>query len=346
MKKEKSCERSMFRSRFFLKIPILCSVALALLVIHHPSLCLAKDVYPAEKISWLIPYKAGGGFDLLARGLSPYLTKYLREASPGAKGGVLILRNEPAAGGQKAYNMVYNARKDGYTLSAFDIAFATETLLEKLDFDIDKFTFLIRAMSTTRLIVTQKTGFANWDEMLKSAKTKELKWGTGAFLKSTQIDSIIVTERAGIPTRFIPWGGGTAECMNALIRGDIQVALVSEDSVKGLLDAGEIKVLAAIAEKSKYPGAPSIKDLGFPDLIEKVGAHRFVVAPPALPNEIKNILVAAFKKAMNDQDFQTWAKKIDIPMNPLFGDEAEREGQRMIRYYQQDVKPIVLKYAK
>lgn len=242
-----------------MKMAILCGVALALLLIHHPSLCLAKDVYPAEKISWLIPYKAGGGFDLLARGLSPYLTKYLREVSPGAKGGDVILRNEPAAGGQKAYDLVFNARKDGYTVGAFDIAFATETLLEKVDFDISQFTFLIRAMSTTRIIVTQKTGFKNWDEMVKSAKTKELKWGTGAYLKSTQIDSIIVTERVGIPVRFIPWGGGTAECMNALIRGDIQVALVSDDSVKGLLDAGEIKVLAVIAEKSKYPGVPSSK---------------------------------------------------------------------------------------
>ncbi len=325
---------------------ILCSVAFALLLIYHPLLCAAKDVYPAGKISWLIPYKAGGGFDLLARGLSPYLTKHLREISPGAKGGEVVLRNEPAAGGQKAYNTVFNARKDGYTIGAFDIAFATETLLEKVDFDISQFTFLSRAMSTTRIIVTQKNGFANWDEMVKSSKTKELKWGTGAYLKSTQIDSIIVTERAGVPTRFIPWGGGTAECMNALIRGDIQVALVSEDSVKGLLDAGEIRVIAVISEKSRYPGVPCSKDLGYPDLHEKLGAHRFVMAPPALPGEIRNLLVTAFKRAMNDKDFQAWTKKMDFPLTPLFGDEAEKEALRMIRYYQQDVKPIVLRYAK
>lgn len=347
MKREKDCVGGMFNRRDFLEISGLCGLALALILFtNHIPPCFAKDVYPAEKISWIVPYKAGGGFDLMARGISPYLTKYLREVSPGAKGGDLIIKNEPAAGGHKAYSMLYNAKRDGYTISGFDIAFATETLLEKLEFDIEKFTFLLRAMSTIRIIVTNKTGFANWDEMLKSSKTKELKWGTGAYLKSTQIDSIIVTERVGIPTRFIPWGGGTAECMNALIRGDIQVALVSEDSVKGLLDAGEIRVLIVVAEKSKYPGVPSIKDLGYPDLPEKLGAHRFVIAPPALPDEIRNILVTAFKKAMNDQEFLAWAKKTDIPMNPLFGDDAEREAQKMIKYYQQDVKPIVMKYAK
>jgi tripartite-type tricarboxylate transporter receptor subunit TctC len=70
------------------------------------------------------------------------------------------------------------------------------------------------------------------------------------------------------------------------------------------------------------------------------------MAPPALPGEIRNILVKAFKRAMDDREFQTWAKKIDLSLTPLFGDEAEKEALRRIRYYQQDVKPIVLKYAK
>ena len=309
------------------------------------SQALAGEVYPAEKIKWLIPYKPGGGFDLLARGVSPYVTQYLGEASRGVKGGGIILKNEPAAQGQKAYSMVYNAPPDGYTIGGFDVGFVTETLLGKLDFDLNKFTYLLRAMSTTRLIVTRRNGFANWDEMIKFAKARELKWGTGSYMKSTQIESIIVTERAGITARFIPWGG-TAECMNALMRGDVQASLVSEDSVKGLLDSGEIRVLTVLASASKYPGVPAIKELGYPDLIEKMGAHRFVIAPPNLPKAIKNALISSFRKAINNQDFKTWAKNIDIPLNPLYGDEAESEAKRIFKYYQNDVKPIVLKYAK
>ncbi len=327
--------------RNFLKNVTLGSIAVHSFLKGAP--VFAKDIYPAEKITWISPYKVGGGFDLMVRGISPYLTKYLREVSPGAKGGDVQVKTETRAGGEKAYSTVYNAKTEGYTIGAFDMAFAADTLMSKLDFDLTKFTYLVRVMTTTRVLVTNKKGFADWAEMVKAARTKELKWGVGAIGRGLTIDSIIVKEAVGIPARFIPWGG-TAECMNALLRGDVQVALVSEDSVKALLSAGEIKPLTQFTEKSEYPGMPSIKDLGYPDLVERVGTQRFVIAPPGLKKEQAEALLAAFRKALNDKEFQAWTKKMDIPLNPLYGEEAERLAKKMFVYYQQDLKPILMKY--
>ncbi len=304
----------------------------------------AKEIYPSERIAWISPYKVGGGFDLMVRGISPYLTKYLREVSPGAKGGDIIVKDETRAGGQKAYSMVYAAKPDGHMIGAFDMAFAADTLMSKLDFDLNRFTYLIRVMTTTRILVTNKNGFANWGEMVKFAKAKELKWGVGAIGRGLTIDSIIVKEAAGIAARFIPWGG-TAECMNALLRGDVHVALVSEDSVKALLSSGEIKLLTMFTEISEYPGIPSIKDLGYPDLVEKLGTHRFIIAPPMLNKEAADTLIAAFKKALNDKEFQAWTKKMDIPLNPLYGDDADKLAKKMLVYYQRDLKPLLMKYV-
>lgn len=304
-----------------------------------------KDIYPPGKINWLVPYKAGGGFDLVARGIAPYLSQYLQEGAPGSQIGI-VMRNEPASGGRKAYSVIYNAKPDGHTIGAFDIGFISETFTEDVGFDISKFTFLARAMKTDRIIVTSKNGFANWDEMVKAAKIRPLKWGTGAFLQSTQLDSIVLTERMGIPARFIPWAGGTSESMNALMRGDIQVALVSDDSVKGLLDAGEIKPLLAISDKSKYPGVPSIKELGHPDLAEKLGTQRFVIAPPGLPGNIKNAFISAYKKVMNDQRYLSYAKKLDLDLKPLYDEEAYKAFKTVNGYYQNDLKPLYVKYSK
>ena len=348
MKERKYNEVGVSSSWQAMKFFGLCGMLLVfVLFLCHVSPCLAKekDIYPAQKINWLVPYKAGGGFDLVARGIAPYLSQYLQEGSPGAKGGI-VMRNEPASGGRKAYSVVYNAKPDGYTIGAFDIGFIAETFLNDVGFDISKFTFMVRAMKTDRLIVTNKNGFANWEEMIKASKIKPLKWGTGAFLQSMQLDSTVLTERMGIPVRFIPWGGGTSESMNALMRGDVQVAMVSDDSVKGLLDAGEIKPLAVISEKSKYPGVPSIKDLGHPDLAEKLGTQRFVIAPPGLPNNIKNAFISAFKKAMNDQRFLSYAKKLDLDFKPLYGEEADKAFKIVNGYYQNDLKPLYIKYSK
>ncbi len=321
-------------------------VLVLFLVLAPPCLAKEKDIYPSGKITWLIPYKAGGGFDLVARGLAPYLSQYLQEGAPGAKGGGLVMKNEPASGGHKAYSMLSHAKPDGYTIGAFDIGFISNTFTSDIGFDIAKFTFMVRAMKTDRIIVANKNGLASWDEMVKAAKVRPLKWGTGSFLQSTQLDSIVLTERMGIAARFIPWAGGTAECMNALMRGDIQVALVSEDSVKGLLEAGEIRPLAVIADKSSYPGVPSINDLGHPDLAEKLGTQRFVVGPPGLPNNIKNAFINAYKKVMKNQKYLSYAKKLDLDFNPLYGEEAEKAFKIVNGYYQNDLKPLYIKYSK
>lgn len=190
--------------RGFLKVSVLFGVVLILgLLAGHPSFTHAAEVYPSDKIKWIIPYQPGGGFDLIARGLTPYLTKYLREASPNSRGGEIIIKNEAGASGQKAYSITYGSNPDGYTICSVEIAIAIEALFAKVEFDLDRFTYLVRPMVTTRLLVTGKNGFANWDEMVKAAKAKELKWWVGAFGRSTHADSIVVKETVGIPARFI-----------------------------------------------------------------------------------------------------------------------------------------------
>ena len=303
----------------------------------------SKEIYPNEKITWIIANKPGGGIDSMARAVSPYVTKYLREGSPGAKGGYVVIKNEPGASYHKGYNMIYNAKPDGYTIGAMDMSFATETLISKLEFDLDRFTYLLRVMTTQRLLVTNKNGFQSWQEMLKSAKTKELRWGVGGFGRALHIDSIIVKEAVGIPARFIPLGG-TPECMSALLRGDIQVALVSEDSVKALIDAKEIKALAEFSEESDSIGVPSIKELGYGDLASKVGEHRYVIGPPALPKAIRNTLIGAYKKAFGDKEFLAWTKKAGAVLSPLYGNEAESETRRIFKFYLDDLKPLLIKY--
>jgi tripartite-type tricarboxylate transporter receptor subunit TctC len=255
----------------------------------------------------------------------------------------VIFKNEIGGDGLRAYSSIYTSRPDGYTVGTFDIAFAIESLRSQLDFDINRFTYLLRLNTATRILVTRKDGFTSWNEMLKSAHAKELKWGVGVLWRTTHADSIIVKEEIGIPARFIPFGN-TAMTINALIRGDIQVALVSADSVKALTDAGEIRVLTEFSDKRSYPGVPNILDLGYPHIIEKLGVHRFLIAPPAVPVNIKNSLITAFKKAINDKGFQSWAQKNGFVMNPLYGDEAEMLAKKMIKFLQVEMKPIFKKY--
>ncbi len=345
MGKEKDLRKKLVGRRNFLQIFCFLGATLILSLAINPSFSFAKDVYPAAKIKWIIPYKPGGGFDVIARAASPYMTKYLRKNAPNAKGGGIIIRNETGASGQRAYSLTYAAEPDGYTICSMDIGVAVEALFSKTDFDLGRFTYLLRPMTTTRILAAGKAGFANWEEMLKAAKAKELKWGVGSFGRSTHADSIIIKEAVGIPARFIAFGS-TAENVNALMRGDVQVSLFSADSVEPMVSAKEIRPLVHLAEKSAYPGVPSIKDLGYPQLVEKLGGHRFVIAPPGLPKDIQRSLNSAFKMAFNDKEFQAWMHRGNFQLEPVYGDEADHLAKKMIKYYQEDLKQLLNLYLK
>lgn len=327
--------------RDFLKISGLSVGAMTLGSLSGIELGFAKDVYPAGRITYILPHKAGGGHDIYARAISPYLTKYLREASPGAKGGDLVMRNEPAAAGRKGYSLLFNAKPDGYTIGAIDTAPVTDNIMGKQEFDFTTLTFLLLAVSTSKMIVTSKKGFNSWNDALNAQKKEPVKMAVGSYGRANHVSAIVMNERMGTKFKLIPLPG-TAESINAVMRGDTQLTIVSEDTVGPLLEAGELKVLLQFDNKTEYPGAVNVKELGFPDLANSISSHRFIIAPPGLAAEPKRILIAALKKATTDKDFVAWANKFQFPLRNIFGDDARKMFLQFIKYYD-DLAPLLKK---
>ena len=142
----------------------------------------SEDRYPIKNVAWLLPYKPGGGFDISARALAPYLTKNLKLLLPNTRGGGVIIKNEPAAAGEKVISLLYNAPPDGYTIGAFPGAFLVEQFLTKKDYDITKLSYLVRLDVMKRVLVTRKAGPRNWQEVVAASKSGPLKWGVGGLL--------------------------------------------------------------------------------------------------------------------------------------------------------------------
>src|SRR3954464_15083557 len=66
--------------------------------------------YPERPINLLVAYPPGGGTDLVARAIAPYLEKYL---GGGAK---MVIVNRSGAGGEVGMAALANAQPDGYTI--------------------------------------------------------------------------------------------------------------------------------------------------------------------------------------------------------------------------------------
>jgi tripartite-type tricarboxylate transporter receptor subunit TctC len=326
--------------RDFLRVSALSAGALAAgSFVHLPFGYAKEELYPAKRIDFIVPNKAGGGYDIMARAIGPFMSKHLKGLSPGCTGGDIMVKNAET----KGYTLLYNAKPDGYTIGAMDTSPIVDSIMGTTEVDFTKFVFLNLAVSTTKLIVAGKNGFGSWAEVVEAMKKEPVKMAVGFFARANHIAGIVVNEKLGTRFKLIPFRG-TAESMGAVIRGDTQVGIVSQDSAKGLVDSKEVKVLLSFSEGPEYPGVPCVTELGFPaEIVDAVASHRFMIAPPELAAEPKKLLLAATKRSMEDPAFMDWAKKADFPLKRLYGADAEAFFRKFVAYYN-GMAPVLKKY--
>jgi tripartite-type tricarboxylate transporter receptor subunit TctC len=341
MERRKDFRRDLFSRRDFLKISGLSGGALAISSLNNIPLSFAKDVFPSDRVTFIVPQKPGGGYDIYARGISPYISKYLKE-TPGAKGGEVVVKNEAGAAGHKGYAMIFNGKPDGYTIGLIETSIITDNIVDKPEFDFTKLTILAVGYYTTKMIVTSKKGFNSWNEVMSAMEKQPVKMAAGNFGRANHVSCIIMNEKMGTKFKLINFPG-TAECVNAVLRGDVHVAIITEDAAAALVEGGELKVLLRFTEVSDYPGAVSLKELGCPELVDYFMTQRFIAAPPGLAVEPRNILMETIKKATNDKDFAAWAKKVRFNLRNISGGEAQQVFLRFIKFYE-DLTPILKKY--
>lgn len=319
--------------------------AMVILAISIISFCLsgqatAKDIYPAGDINYICHTQTGGAFDIMARGMAPYLTKWLRVVSPGAKGGEIKVKNMTGGNGAKASQYMFSdAKPDGYTIGDFNRGNFYRFVLsgEKLPFDVMKFSWLFSLSSDTRVMITnKKSPITSWESMLAFAKKEPLKWAVSSIGASEHIEAIYLKELAKIPAQFTTWGD-QASVVGAIIRGDAHVTLINYSAVKSLIDAKEVNLLVSFTEKRLDPRVPTIKEKGYPQTLANIGGPggSTNIGPPNIDPEAKRILVAAARMMAADPEFLAFAKTVGVDIDPLFEKDFEGLIESNRKFYEQ-----------
>ncbi len=330
------------KRRDFLRLTVGSGAALAVNGKLLTESLYAKDIYPASRITWISHTQPGSGYDTIPRAMAPYLSKYIKEQAPGAKGGDVTIRNETAAAGRKAYEMIFRAEPNGYTIGGIDLSFITDLVTDKIEFDVTQYTYLARLDSTRKVIVSGKNGLKSWQEAMAAAKTSPLKIAVGQFGRANHVAGILLKEALGFNAKFIATKS-TAENMSMVMRGDTQVGVASEDSIANLISSKEVRVILTYDESTDYPGAVSLPSLGHPKIGSYAAGQRCAIAPPGLPKDITAILINALKKTIDDKEFKAWQKKSNFSLDPVYGDEAAKLVKGYIQYYN-SMEPTLRKY--
>src|SRR4030042_4348234 len=126
----------------------------------------AAPYYEGKKITLIVGYTPGGGYDILARLYAKHLPKHI----PGKP--TVLIENMPGADSIIAANQVYNLSKpNGLTICAFNrgLPFAQLLKTEGVRFDLRKFSW-IGSVSTEAIVLALRTDlpFKSVDDILKA----------------------------------------------------------------------------------------------------------------------------------------------------------------------------------
>jgi tripartite-type tricarboxylate transporter receptor subunit TctC len=287
-----------------------CVIGLSLLLFS--SLANSAD-FPKKPIKIIVCAAAGGGEDTEARGIAPYLEKYL--------GVSVMIENQPGAGGKIAFEKFQKTEPDGYTLITY--TFPKSIIIEymgKTNFRTKDFTPVFIWSRANQLLAVHADTWKTSDEFLKAAKAKTLAGGLSGRGSTTHLAGLVAMDELGIKVNWVPYEGA-AGGLAALAGKHIDFTICLATSAIPLIQAGMLRPILLFSDKRDpyFPNVPIPKDLGLD--ITSIPGIRGVEAPPHTPLPIVKTLEDALYKAVKEPAFIEFTKKRQMVLQPLNGQE-------------------------
>ena len=138
----------------------------------------------------------------------------------------------------------------------------------KIDYDNDV-TVVTRLGEIPLILAATTRDFEpkTYAELITYAKAHpgEVRYASVGTGSNNHYDTEAFAQWAGIKLYHVPNKGGGGAITNDVVRGDVHIVLVNAASSAGLAKAGQIRVLAVMADKRlpDYPDAPTLKELGY-----------------------------------------------------------------------------------
>jgi tripartite-type tricarboxylate transporter receptor subunit TctC len=295
----------------------------------------ADDFYKGKTIRVIVGGSAGGGFDIYTRAMTRHMGKHI----PG--GPTLVVENMTGAGTFIAAKYVHsNAKPDGLSIGMFNGGLILGRVLgmKGIDIDMRELEFLgVPVQDNPVCAVRRDSGVTTMDQWFAS-KTP-IKLGGLSPGNSTSDVPRILTASLNLPIQLVEGYKGTNEVRLAADSGEVHGGCWAWETLKvawaNAIPSGEVNVLVQVSAKKQpdLPNVPLALDLAKAEearVLLKAGAIdpaaivRIYVTTPRTPKDRLQILRNAFAKTLVDPEFVAEAKKSNLDINPLTGDEVKK----------------------
>jgi tripartite-type tricarboxylate transporter receptor subunit TctC len=310
------------------------TVSLALTVSALAQSANAQEFYKGQTIQIVVGFAAGGGFDSYSRTIARHMGRHI----PGNPN--IIVVNTTGAGSLIAANQLYKAKPDGLTIGNFVGYAALNQVLGMpgIEFDARRFRWIgVPIGQDGACALTSASGITslpNW----QASKTP-VKLGASAVGNVDYNTAKILKDVIGLPTQVISGYKGTSETRLAAEGGEIAGSCWQWQAIKATwksaLDSDRVMITLQFGPKAHpdLPNVPLAQSLAKTDearILLKTAIENpnvitiaYAVAPGTQDDRVQ-ILRKAFMETVKDPAFLAEAKKSNLEINPITGEETEK----------------------
>lgn len=270
---------------------------------------VAQENYPDRPVQMIVAYSAGGGTDIAARTLAPFIGKYLN-------GNVAVV-NKPGAGGEVGFTEIAQAKPDGYTIGFINTPnLVTIPIQRKTRYELESFTPVSNVVYDPGGVqVRPDSDIKSVAELVAYAKANPnaVTYGTTGIGSDDHLAILALERQAGVKMTHVPFPGSSA-VRSALLGGHITLGVFNMGEAVAMLKENQVRSLGQMGE-TRWEMAlevPTFQEQGF-DIVQ--GSSRGIAAPAGVPDAIIQKLASAVQKAIADPEFQKKAAEQALPLD-------------------------------
>ncbi len=290
-----------------MKLGYFTSAALALVVTTASA---AAQDFPQRPINLIAPFNAGGGTDLLLRGLAPHFAE--------AIGGDAFVSNMAGGSGTVAASALQGQRPDGYQMAYMSVTVSTiQPQIKDVPYGLDSWTPICSiAASPTMLFVSADSPYRSMEDVVAAVKAEPGKLvygssGPGAITHLTMVSAFaglgIIDDMKHLPFQ------GSGPAIKELTAGNIQFF----GDTELLMKRGDFRPLMVFnnARLENFPDVPTATEVGIEAPLNELYLWGGLFAPAGLEPEVTATLESACETAVASDGFQEFAANSGTVIN-------------------------------
>ncbi|HEY5595929.1 MAG TPA: tripartite tricarboxylate transporter substrate-binding protein [Candidatus Bipolaricaulota bacterium] len=277
-----------------------------------------------KTIQWIVPFSAGGGYDLYSRLIQPFYERKI--------GAQIAVTYAPGGGGIVGATTLQQADADGLTqgiLNASGLLVAALTGEVQAPNPGTDFTILGRVVRDQSVWVTgPDSPFQTMEHLLARAREHPVLFGISEVGSTNFVSIAIGSSLLGIDAQYVAGFPGSSETSLAVIRGEVDLTSLTYESVLDLIEAGDLRPLLQISVEpiSTHPALDGVALLGGAQgvaagqaealgrsveqataqaqaLASLIGLGRLIAAPPGMEKSLFHCLEQGLHEALTDPEF-------------------------------------------